>query len=82
MLYLWKLIVGHRTWKSYPFSLTFVFDGSGCGSFGYWLDDRGVEVRFPTGATHFSLLFNVQIGSEARLVSIRRDGYQGLFPRR
>jgi hypothetical protein len=36
---------------------------------GYWLDDRGVGVRFPAGARDFSLPHNVSIEFEDHLAS-------------
>jgi hypothetical protein len=38
---------------------------------GYGLDDPGVAVQFPVGATDFSLLHDIQNGSGAHPVSTR-----------
>jgi hypothetical protein len=46
---------------------------------GYWLDDGGSRVRFPTGAGNFPLHHRVQNCSEAP-PNVLSNGYQGLFP--
>jgi len=47
---------------------------------GYWLDDRGSRVRFPTWAGNFSLHHRVQNGSAAHPASYpvgTRDSFPG-----